>query len=224
MKILVIEDELALSDAICQTLKNENYPSTACYDGESGLMEALTGIYDAILLDVMLPKMDGFTLLRRLRAEKINTPVLMLTARSDIESKVTGLDSGADYYLTKPFEIPELLACIRAITRRPDTLEDNEPKFGDITLRTSQGDVLCNATGQSVKMGIKELQLLELLMKNKGRIIEKETLIERIWGFDNDSEYNNIEVYVSFVRKKLAFIGSNLKIRSTRGVGYSLEA
>ena len=224
MKILVIEDEFALAEAICQTLKNENYLSNACYDGESGLDEALTGSYDAIILDIMLPKMDGFTVLRHLRAEKLTTPVLLLTARSDLESKVKGLDTGADYYLTKPFEIPELLACIRAITRRPDAIEDNDPTFGDIKLRTSLGDVLCTSTGKSIKMGIKELELLELLMKGKGRIIEKETLIERIWGFDNDSEYNNIEVYVSFVRKKLAFVGSTVKIKATRGVGYSLES
>lgn len=223
MKILLIEDEIGLSDALCQTLKNENYSAVAAYDGESGLDEALSGIYDAIILDVMLPKMDGFAVLRTLRREKIATPVLMLTARSELDSRVEGLDSGADYYLTKPFETKELLACLRAITRRPDNIEDNEPEFGDLVLKTSQGGVFCKTTGQFVKMGIKELQLLEILIKNKGRIAEKETLIERIWGYENDSEYNNIEVYVSFLRKKLAFIGSETKIKSTRGVGYSLE-
>ena len=223
MKILLIEDEIGLSDALCQTLKNENYSAVAAYDGESGLDEALSGIYDAIILDVMLPKMDGFAVLRTLRREKIATPVLMLTARSELDSRVEGLDSGADYYLTKPFETKELLACLRAITRRPDNIEDNEPEFGDLVLKTSQGGVFCKTTGQFVKMGIKELQLLEILIKNKGRIAEKETLIERIWGYENDSEYNNIEVYVSFLRKTLAFIGSETKIKSTRGVGYSLE-
>lgn len=223
MKILLIEDEIGLSDALCQTLKHENYSTEARYDGESGLYEALTGLYDAIILDVMLPKKDGFEVLRELRREKISTPVLMLTAKSGVDSKVTGLDSGADYYLTKPFETRELLACIRAITRRPNTIEDEEPEFGDLVLQTRQGGIFCRTSGQFVKMGVKELQLLELLIKSKGRIMEKESLIERIWGFDNDSEYNNLEVYVSFVRKKIAFVGSNVKVKSTRGLGYSLE-
>lgn len=224
MKILLIEDEIGLSDALCQTLKNENYSVAAAYDGEKGLDEALSGIYDAIILDVMLPKMDGFSVLRALRREKISTPVLMLTARSELDSRVEGLDSGADYYLTKPFETKELLACLRAITRRPDTIEEIEPQFGDLVLKTSQGGVMCKSTGKFVKMGLKELQLLEILIKNKGRIAEKETLIERIWGYENESEYNNIEVYVSFLRKKLSFIGSEMKIKSTRGLGYSIDA
>lgn len=223
MKILLIEDEIGLSDALCQTLKNHNYSTKACYDGESGLFEAMTGIYDVVILDVMLPKMDGFEVLKQLRREKITTPILMLTAKSDIESKVQGLDSGADYYLTKPFEVAELMACIRAISRRPDNIETEEPTFGDIILQTRQGGIYCTATAQFVKMGIKELLLLEILIKNKGNITEKETLIEKVWGFDSDSEYNNLEVYVSFLRKKLAFVGSSVKIKSTRGIGYSLE-
>lgn len=222
MKILLIEDEIGLSDALCQTLKRENYSVVAAYDGEQGLDEALSGIYDAIILDVMLPKMDGFKVLQELRREKITTPVLMLTARAELESRVAGLDSGADYYLTKPFETKELLACIRAITRRPENIEEDIPKFGDLELQTSRGGVFCGATGQFVKMGLKELQLLEILMKSNGRIVDKETLIERVWGFENDSEYNNIEVYVSFLRKKLSFIGSAVKVKATRGVGYSL--
>lgn len=223
LKILLIEDEIGLSDALCQTLKNENYSVSAAYDGEKGLDEALSGIYDAIILDVMLPKKDGFSVLRALRREKITTPVLMLTARSELDSRVEGLDSGADYYLTKPFETKELLACLRAITRRPGTIEESEPQFGDLVLKISQGGVMCKSTGKFVKMGLKELQLLEILIKNKGRIAEKETLIERIWGYENESEYNNIEVYVSFLRKKLLFIGSEMKIKSTRGLGYSIE-
>lgn len=224
LKILLIEDEIGLSEALCQTLKNENYSAVAAYDGESGLNEALSGIYDAIILDVMLPKMDGFEVLSTIRKEKITTPVLMLTAKAELDSKVKGLDAGADYYLTKPFEIRELLACIRAITRRPGNIEDSDPEFGDIVLQTSKGGVFCKATGQFVKMGLKEMQLLEILIKNKERIVEKEALIEKIWGFENNSEYNNIEVYVSFLRKKLSFIGSGVKVKSTRGIGYSLEA
>lgn len=223
MKILLIEDEIGLSDALCQTFKNQNYSANACYDGESGLYEAMTGIYDVIILDVMLPKLDGFEVLRRLRQAKTNTPVIMLTAKSDVQSKVHGLDSGADYYLTKPFEIPELLACLRAVTRRPDILEPEEPTFGDIVLQTRQGGIFCRTTAQFVKMGIKELLLMEVLVKNRGNIIEKESLIEKVWGFDNNSEYNNLEVYISFLRKKLNFVGSQVKIKSTRGIGYSLE-
>lgn len=224
MKILLVEDEIGLSDALCQSLRNEKYSVFAAYDGENGLNEALTGTYDAIILDVMLPKTDGFEVLRNLRREKITTPVLMLTARSELDSRVKGLDLGADYYLTKPFETRELLACLRAIMRRPDNIEETEPAFGDILLQQSKGGVFCKTTGQFVKMGIKEIQLLEILIKNKERIVEKETLIERIWGYENNSEYNNIEVYVSFLRKKLSFIGSTVKIKSTRGIGYSLEA
>lgn len=223
MKILLIEDELGLSDALCHTLKRENYSAVAVYDGESGLNEALSGIYDAIILDVMLPEMNGFEVLRALRKEKNTTPVLMLTARAELDSRVEGLDAGADYYLTKPFETKELLACLRAITRRPEAIEENEPEFGDIVLKTSKGGVLCKETGIFVKMGLKELLLLEILIRNKGRVVEKETLIERVWGYENESEYNNIEVYVSFLRKKLSFIGSEVKVKSMRGVGYSLE-
>lgn len=223
MRILLVEDEIGLSDALCQALKRENYTPIARYDGESGLDEALTGAYDAIILDVMLPRMDGFAVLRRLRAESFHTPVLLLTAKSELDSRVTGLDAGADYYLTKPFEMRELMACLRAITRRPDTLVENEPAFGDLTLRRQQGGVFCNASGQFVKMGPKELHLLGLLMNNPGNIIPKETLLTRVWGLDSDSEYNNVEVYVSFVRKKLNFIGSKVTIQSTRGMGYRLE-
>lgn len=223
MKILVVEDEPALSDAICQTLKNQNYSVEAAFDGERGLDEALSGIYDAVILDVMLPKTDGFEVLREMRKQKIATPVMMLTARTELESRVKGLDSGADYYLTKPFETKELLACLRAITRRQGDIEDDEPEFGDLVLQTARGGVFCKKTGKFVKMGLKELLLLEVLMRNKGRIIEKETLIEKVWGFGNESEYNNIEVYVSFLRKKLSFIGSAVKVKSSRGVGYSLN-
>lgn len=224
MKILVIEDEPGLSDALCQTLRRENWSAEARYDGESGLDEALTGIYDAIILDVMLPLRDGFSVLRELRREKLGTPVLMLTARAELDSRVEGLDAGADYYLTKPFEMRELLACLRAITRRPEDTADAELQAGDLVLRTHQGGIYCAATGKFVKMSVKELHLLELLMKNQGRILEKEQLFERVWGLESDSEYNNIEVYISFLRKKLNFVGSAVRIKATRGIGYSLEA
>lgn len=224
MKILLIEDEIGLSEALCQTFRNEKYLATAKYDGQSGLDEALTGLYDVIILDVMLPKMDGFTLLRMLRQKGLGTPVLMLTAKSELEDKVTGLDSGADYYLTKPFAVPELLACIRAIARRrEDKVEEDNPSFGDLTLLFRQGGVMSSITGEFIKMSAKELHLLEILIRNGVNIVPKEKLIECIWGLESDAEYNNIEVYVSFVRKKLQFIGSQVGIKSTRGMGYSLE-
>lgn len=223
MKILLIEDEPGLSEALCHAFKMNNYDATACLDGESGLDEALTGLYDAIILDIMLPKKNGFEVLKHLRKEKITTPVLMLTAYSELESRVKGLDAGADYYLTKPFQMAELMACLRAITRRPGKIEEETPEYGDLQLQMRHGGVKCTSTGQFVKMSLKELRLIEILIKNKGSIVPKEELIQRIWGLDDDTEYNHIEVYVSFVRKKLNFLGSSITIRSTRGLGYALE-
>lgn len=223
MRILIIEDEHGLSDAICKAMEQEKIVTEARYDGESGYYEALTGIYDAIILDIMLPKMKGFEVLKQLRQNKNVTPILLLTAKSDVESKVKGLDLGADYYLTKPFTISELMACIRAITRRPSNpIEDNE-SFGDLRLEPQKGGVFCKSSNQFVNMGVKEYNLLEILMKQKGAILSKETLIGKIWGLENDAEYNNLEVYVSFVRKKLSFIQSNVGIKAVRGVGYMLE-
>lgn len=222
MNILLIEDETRLADALCQTLKRENYNAVARYDGESGLDEALTGNYNAVILDVMLPKKDGFSVLAAIRENKLTTPVLLLTAKTDIETRVKGLDLGANYYLSKPFEPKELLACIRAITRTAGETINDEPFFGDLVLQMSRGGIFCTSTGRFVKMSLKELQLLELLIKNQGMILEKELLFERVWGIDEDTEYNNVEVYISFLRKKIIFVGSSVKIRSTRGLGYSL--
>ena len=223
MKILLIEDEKGLSDALCRTFENAHYTAEARYDGASGLDEALTGTYDAVVLDVMLPKKDGFTVLRELRAAELSTPVLMLTARGELEDRVAGLDAGADYYLTKPFETAELLACLRVITRNPGETAQDEPSFGDLSLSASQGGITCLTNGRFVKMGPKELQLIELLIRAGGSILSREFLTERIWGFDDESEYNKIEVYVSFVRRKISFIGSGVRIAATRGIGYSLE-
>ena len=223
MRILIIEDEHGINDAICQAMEQEKIITVARYDGESGYYEALTGIYDAIILDLMLPKLNGFEVLQRLRKRKIFTPVLLLTAKSDVESKVKGLDFGADYYLTKPFTISELMACIRAITRRPTTLVEENESFGDLELEPNKGGVYCNSSKQFVNMGIKEYNLLEALIKQKGGIQSKEALIQKIWGLEHDAEYNNLEVYVSFVRKKLNYLQSNVGIRAVRGVGYMLE-
>lgn len=223
MRILLVEDEKSLSAAICQVLKKEQIVADAAYTGPDGLDCALSGIYDAIVLDVMLPGIDGFSILRQLRQSGSATPVLMLTARGELADRLTGLDAGADYYLPKPFQMSELLACLRAITRRRDTASFQALAFGDAELIQREARLVCRATGQTVKLGAKELQLLELFFHNPNQILSKETLIQRVWGFDNDAEYNNLEVYLSFVRKKLAFVGSQIKIKATRGLGYSLE-
>lgn len=223
MRILLVEDEKSLSAAICQVLKREHLTVDAAYTGPEGLDNALSGIYDAVILDVMLPGKDGFSILKELRESGITTPVMMLTARGDLEDRLRGLDGGADYYLPKPFQMAELLACLRTITRRRDTVPMEELVFGDAELLGREGKLLCRETGQSVKLGVKELQLLELLFRNPGQILSKETLIERVWGFESDAEYNNLEVYFSFIRKKLTFVGSRIKIKAARGLGYSLE-
>lgn len=223
MRILLVEDEKSLSAAICQVLKREHFTVDPVYTGPEGLDNGLSGIYDAIVLDVMLPGKNGFSILEELRAAGVTTPVMMLTARGDLEDRLRGLDGGADYYLPKPFQMAELLACLRTITRRRESVPMEEMVFGDAQLLSREGKLLCQETGQSVKLGAKELQLLELLFRNPGQILSKETLIERVWGFDNESEYNNLEVYLSFIRKKLAFVGSQIKIKAARGLGYSLE-
>jgi len=223
MRILLVEDEKSLSAAICQVLKREHFTVDAAYTGPEGLDNALSGIYDAVILDVMLPGKDGFSILKELRESGVTTPMMMLTARGELEDRLRGLDGGADYYLPKPFQMAELLACLRTITRRRDTVPMEELIFGDAELLGREGKLLCRETGQSVKLGIKELQLLELLFRNSGQILSKETLIERVWGFESDAEYNNLEVYFSFIRKKLTFVGSRIKIKAARGLGYSLE-
>lgn len=223
MRVLLVEDEKSLSAAICQVLKREHFTVDAAYTGPDGLDNALSGIYDAIVLDVMLPGKDGFSILKELREGGIATPVMMLTARGDLEDRLRGLNGGADYYLPKPFQMAELMACLRTITRRRDTVPVEEMVFGDAELLRREGKLLCRETGQSVKLGAKELQLLELLFRNPGQILSKETLIERVWGFESEAEYNNLEVYFSFIRKKLTFVGSRIKIKAARGLGYSLE-
>lgn len=223
MRVLLIEDEKSLSEAICQVLKKEYIVADAAYTGTDGLDAALSGIYDAIILDVMLPKMDGFAVLKELRREGITTPIMMLTARGGLEDRVSGLDAGADYYLPKPFQMAELLACIRTITRRRDAPPVQHLTFGDIELIEREAKLICSDTGKSVQLGAKEAQILELLLRNSKQILPKEMMIERIWGFDSDVDSNNLEVYLSFVRKKLAFVGSHIKIKAIRGLGYTLE-
>ena len=223
MRILLVEDEKNLSAAVCRLLQQERFVVDPVYTGPEGLDCALSGGYDAIILDVMLPGMDGFTILDRLRGEGIRTPVMMLTARGDLQDRIRGLEGGADYYLPKPFQMSELVACLRAITRRGDGAPMMALSYGGVSLSEKDAKLQNETTGQSVKLGAKEYQLMELFLRNPGQILPKETLIERVWGYDSDAEYNNLEVYVSFLRKKLSFVGARVKLKATRGLGYSLE-
>ena len=222
MKILIVEDEKPLALALNEILTKNHYLADCVYDGEDGLEHALTGVYDAILLDIMLPKMNGFEVLSQMREEKISTPVIMLTAKAEVDDKVKGLDYGADDYLTKPFETKELLARIRAVTRRKEPFATEELTFGNLTLNKS--DLKITSDLKDIKVSLKEYLILELLIKNAGQVISKEQFIERIWGFDFEGEYNIVEVYISFVRKKLKAIRSNVKIAVIRGLGYTLES
>lgn len=222
MRILIVEDEVRLAATLQDLLELDGYTADVCHDGESGLDNALTSIYDVILLDVMLPKIDGFTVLRRLRAAGNTTPVLMLTARSEVTDKVQGLDSGADYYLTKPFEPKELLACVRALVRRqPELRNTDNLSCGDLTLEKSSFTLSCGQ--RSVRLSRKEFDMMELLILNQKQVVTKETLLLKIWGYESDAEDNNVEVYISFLRKKLEHIHSQVKIKTIRMVGYCLE-
>lgn len=221
MKILVVEDEFALADALSEILKRNKYAVDTVNDGEDGLEYGLTGIYDCIILDIMLPKMNGIDVLRTLRKQHIHTPVLLLTAKSDVDDKINGLDSGADDYLTKPFISGELLARVRSLTRRKGEIVTDEFTFGDIALNKSTFSL--SREEQFVKLSLKEYQIMELLIANPRQLIPKERFIEKIWGYESDVEYNNVEVYISFLRKKLTVIGSKVTIRTARGIGYFLE-
>lgn len=223
MRVLLVEDDRRLSAAVCRLLEKERISVDPVYNGNDGLDWALGSSYDAVILDVMLPGMDGFSVLRALREKKVAAPVMMLTARTALEDRLTGLDSGADYYLSKPFESAELISCLRAITRRGDRVPVMSLSYGDISLDQKDGRLRNTENARDVKLGAKEFQLMEIFLRNPAQILPRETLQERVWGLDSDAEYNNLEVYISFLRKKLGFIGSRLKIRATRGIGYSLE-
>ena len=222
MKLLLVEDEKQLSEALSQILINNKYSVDAVYDGENGLEYALTGIYDVIILDIMLPKLNGLEILRRLRKENISTPILLLTAKDSVDDKVTGLDLGADDYLPKPFDPKELLARLRAISRRKgEVINDNLLRYGDINLNISNYDLSCKDA--AVTLTQKEFEILNYFMQRPKNIVSKDDLITKLWGFDSDVEYNNIEVYISFIRKKLTFINSSVKITTIRRAGYKLE-
>lgn len=222
MRALIIEDEVRLAATLQDLLDLNGYSSDICHDGETGLDNALTGIYDVILLDVMLPRLDGVSLLQKLRSSGNATPVLMLTAKSDLADRVTGLDSGADYYLTKPFEPKELLACIRALTRRQPELRTTDTlQCGDLTLNQNTYSLSCGE--REVRLSRKEFDMMELLMRNLGIVLTKENLLLKIWGYESDAEDNNVEVYISFLRRKLTHLRSSIRIRTIRMVGYCLE-
>mgnify|MGYP002544115959 FL=1 len=221
MRLLLAEDEKELSAALTAVLEHNHYSVDAVYDGQDALDYALTENYDGIILDIMMPKKSGLEVLAELRRSNINTPILMLTAKSEVNDRVTGLDTGADDYLTKPFAMSELLARIRAMTRRRSEFSPNVLSMGRITLNRANFEL--SGEKASYRLGNKEFQMLEMLMSNPGRLISTEQFMERIWGYDTEAEVSVVWVYISYLRKKLAALDAGVEIRATRGVGYSLE-
>lgn len=223
MRILIIEDEYSLADATSESLKRENYIVDVSYDGEEGLDKALTSLYDVIILDLMLPKIDGLEILKYIRQEKVDSYVIILTAKGELDDKIKGLDVGADDYMTKPFHIKELLARLRAVCRRNSDISDNFLSFGNLKLNLKNCDMINQNNDQFITLSGKEFSLMEFLFRNKNQVVNREQIAEKIWGYDNDSQYNNVEVYLSFVRKKIKFLESNVRIKAIRGIGYMLE-
>lgn len=222
MRILIVEDELHLAEALTQILKKHNYSVDAVHDGRTGLDYALSGIYDLLLLDIMMPEMDGVSVLKTLRKKGISTPVILLTAKGEVTDMVSGLDQGADDYIAKPFSSEILLARIRAVLRRKgEIMPDDALTFGDMELNTST--LKLTVSGKEIKLNLKESELLELLILRKQAVTSKEQIIEKLWGFDSEAEHNNVEVYISFLRKKLNFLNSAVRISTIRNVGYVLE-
>lgn len=222
MKLLLVEDEKQLSEALQQILIKNKYSVDAVYSGDEGLDYALSDVYDVIILDIMLPKLNGIEILKMIRKRKISTPVILLTAKGSVEDRILGLDSGADDYLPKPFSPDELLARLRALTRRNvDFINENILEFSDIKLNLSTYDMEVN--DNSITLTQKEFEILKYFMQRPKLVVSKDDLITKLWGFDSDIEHNNIEVYISFLRKKLAYVESNVKITTIRRVGYRLE-
>lgn len=221
MQILIVEDEVRLAEALAQILREQKYIVEAVYDGRDGYDYAVSGQYDVIVLDVMLPSMDGFHIVRSLRKQHIQTPVLMLTAKDELRDKVHGLDCGADDYMTKPFAPEELCARIRALSRRQGDVVLEEMTFDDLTLNLSTYDLIRGS--KSVHLGFKEFEVLRILMANPHTIVPKDDLINKVWGAASSAEDNNVEAYISFLRKKFYFLGSRVQIGTIRKVGYRLE-
>ncbi len=223
MKLLLVEDEKRMAEALIEILRLEKYEVDYCADGLSGMDAVESNVYDIIILDVMLPQKNGFEIAKDARKKGIRTPILMLTAKGELDDKVEGLDSGADDYLTKPFMTKELLARLRALVRRNVNSCDGTLSFGDIKLDINTSTLICTDTNQSVRLSEKEYKILEYLIANQGQILTREQLAIKIWGFENEAEYNNVEVYMSFTRKKLSFIEAKTSIKAVRGIGYELR-
>lgn len=222
MRILVIEDEKRLNDALCQILTEQKYMVDRVYDGKDGYDYAKSGIYDVIILDIMLPKLNGFEVLSALRKDKINSPILILTAKDSVSDKVKGLDLGADDYMTKPFSMDELLARVRTLSRRKGEVVLNTLEYGDIIFHINTSELSSSLSTKSVRLIYKEAKLMEMLLSKPNCIISKEEIITKIWGYDSNAGDNNVEAYVSFLRKKLSFIGCKTEIVSVKKLGYKL--
>lgn len=221
MRILLAEDERSLSRALCKIFEKNNYSVDAVFDGEDALEYINTGNYDVAVLDIMMPKMDGIEVLKRVRTSKNSLPVLLLTAKSEVDAKVAGLDAGANYYLTKPFDTKELLATIRAITRTENSI-DSRMIFGNVMLDRATYEL--STVEGSLKLANKEFQMMELMMANPHAVIPTERFMEKIWGYDSDTEINVVWVYVSYLRKKLSALGANVEIKANRNAGYYLAS
>ncbi len=220
MRILIVEDEKLLADSLQAMLEKKGFEVEVAYDGESGEEYALLGVYDLLILDVMMPKMNGYELARQVRAKRLGVPILMLTARAGLEDRIEGLNAGADYYLTKPFDTRELLACINALLRRQGSQVD-EMTFGNTALDLSTSMLICQ--DRSVRLSAKEFDVMRSLLQSGERNLSKEVILARVWGYDSNAVENHVEVYVGFLRKKLASIGSNIRIEAIRKLGYHLE-
>ena len=221
MRLLLAEDEKELSDALVTVLKHNNYSVDAVYNGQDALDYLSADNYDGAILDIMMPKMDGITVLKNVRAAGNHIPIILLTAKAEIDDRVTGLDSGADDYLTKPFSMKELLARIRAMTRRQKKTTDTVLSFGDIALDRSTYQLSCGEN--MIRLASREYQMLEMLLVSPGQVISVDQFMDKIWGYDSEAELNVVWVYISYLRKKLTGLGSRVSIRATRGLGYSLE-
>ena len=222
MRILIVEDEVQLSEALGAILEKNNYIVDRVFDGESGLDYILSDIYDGVILDIMLPKLNGIEVLKKARKERISTPIILLTAKGEVEDRIIGLDCGADDYSPKPFYVEELMARIRALTRRKGEVQsDNLLSYGDITLNI--GNLELGSKENSIKLTAKESGLLELLINRKDMISNKDDIISKLWGYESEAEHNNVEVYVSFLRRKLSYLKSKVAIKAIRNLGYILE-
>lgn len=220
MKILLVEDEKRLSDSLKTLLTAKGFQVEAVYDGETGAEYALLGIYDLLILDVMMPGMDGYQVARMVRQKRCSTPILMLTAKASVEDRIMGLNAGADYYLTKPFDTRELLACINVLLRRQGKQVD-ELVYGNVSLDLSTCNLVCGE--KAVRLSAREFDVMRFLLQAQDRIVSKETILAKVWGYDSNAVENHVEVYVGFLRKKLKSIGANVRIEAIRRLGYHLE-